>query len=145
MQLFTDYRDSSGSLAAANGWLRRARRLVDDHGLERYAGWVLLREASIAADPVEGEALADEALDHARRSDDVDLELCALSQIGVSLVEQGRVADGVGFLDEAMTGSLGSGGSRPGTAVFTCCNTLAACTSSARFERVVQLGGRTGS
>ncbi len=98
---------------------------------------MLLLEAD-AADPVGGEAAARKAYELARHDDDRDLELCALSQIGAKLIEQGRVSEGVRYLDEAMVGSLGGEGVHRDTVVFTSCTTMISCTSCAEFERAVQ-------
>ena len=68
---------------------------------------------------------------------DRDLELCALSEIGYALVEQGRVAEGVPLIDEAMAGAL-AGEGRLDTVVFTSCQMIHACNRCADFERVVQ-------
>ena len=137
-QLSLDYQDGLGNTAAGQGWLAKARRLVDDEGLEPLRGWVLLLDAHYAVDPKECERLAGQVLDLARETADADLQLCALSQLGAALVDQGRVDEGVRLLDEAMAGSLGGESSRPDPVVFTSCNTLQACTSCADFERALQ-------
>ena len=138
LRLAIDHWANLGNVAASAGWLARARRLVADHDLTPLWGWVLLLEAYGAADPIAGEELARRALEKAAEIGDLDLELCALSQIGAALVDQGRVADGVPYLDEAMAGSLGGEGHDPDTVVFTSCNTIISCTACAEFERAVQ-------
>jgi DNA-binding CsgD family transcriptional regulator len=137
-QLSLDHADGVHRHAAGQGWLARARRLVEDHGLEPVRGWVQLVDAHFAPDPGECERLAGEALEHARAAADVDLQLCALSQLGAALVDQGRVAEGVRMLDEAMAGSVGGEVTRPDPVVFTSCNTLQACTACADFPRALQ-------
>ena len=42
------YRSYRGERAVSDGWLARARRLLDGHGPTRELGWVELREASFA-------------------------------------------------------------------------------------------------
>ena len=127
-----------GNDAAAAGWLARARRMVDEHGLTSRLPQVLLHEAFATPDPNEGEALVRKAYELGQDAGDADLQLCALSQLGAVLVEQGRVAEGVGYLDEAMAGSLGGEGSHRDTVVFTSCTTMISCTTCAEFERAVQ-------
>ncbi len=127
-----------GNDAAAAGWLARARRLADEHGLGTQLAQVLLHEALATPDPTESEALARKAYELGQDAGDADLQLCALSQLGAALVEQGRVAEGVGYLDEAMAGSLGGEGRHRDTVVFTSCTTMISCTSCAEFERAVQ-------
>ena len=84
------------------------------------------------------ERLSRDALGVARDARDVDLQLCALAQIGSALVSQGRVTEGVALLDEAMAGSLGGEGGTFDTIVFTSCNMIGSCTRCADFERAVQ-------
>lgn len=129
---------SLGNLAASSGWVGRAARLVEDYGLEPLRGWVLLLEAYGERDSKHAETLARQAQERAREWGDADLELCALSQIGAAVIDQGRISEGVRYLDEAMAGSLSGEGGSPETAVFTSCNTIIACTTCAEFERVVQ-------
>jgi ATP/maltotriose-dependent transcriptional regulator MalT len=135
--LCVHYRANVGNRAAAAGWLARAKRLVRDADLDELRGWVLLMDADEADDPLVGERLARETRELAARSGDLDLELCALAQIGSCLVDQGRVAEGVALLDEAMAGSLGGEGSSFDTIVFTSCNMIGSCTRCAEFERAV--------
>jgi DNA-binding CsgD family transcriptional regulator len=96
----------SGELGPGSGWLARAQRLVErepDECVER--GYLLMplafqREAMgelEAAAVVAGEAVAI-----AERFGDPDLFALALQMQGSLLVRAGRVADGLGLLDEAM-------------------------------------------
>lgn len=132
------YQANVGNAAASSGWLARARRLVHEFALASYQGWIALFEAGEADDPVAVERLSRDALEMARGAQNVDLELCALAQIGSALVSQGRVAEGVALLDEAMAGSLGGEGGDFETIVFTSCNMIGSCTLCAEFERAVQ-------
>ncbi len=69
---------------------------------------------------------------------DVDLELCSLSQLGASLVEQGRVDEGLALLGEAMPACLGGETANIETVVFANCRTMVSCARCADFERAVQ-------
>ncbi|HVL05918.1 MAG TPA: LuxR C-terminal-related transcriptional regulator [Acidimicrobiales bacterium] len=137
LALTGDYGKQYANPSAAAGWLAQATRLVEAHGLEPLRGWVVFGAAFNSGDPVEAEALAREAHELGRRGGDRDLELCALSLVGVSLVEQGRVAEGVRCLDESMAVALGAAG-RPDTVVFTSCMMMTSCTRCAEFARAVQ-------
>jgi DNA-binding NarL/FixJ family response regulator len=90
-----------GNLAAAGGWLARARSLADEAGECPEAGWVELAEALATGDPEEIDGHARAAADIARRAGDPDLGFCALSYQGTSLVLRGRVAEGMRRVDEA--------------------------------------------
>lgn len=132
-----DYRSHVGNPVASAGWLARAKRLVEEYQLDDRLGWLRFAQAADSADPVRGEHWAREALGLARKSGDLDLELCTLSELGARLVQQGRVAEGVACLDEAMAGSLGGEGGNLDTVVLTSCNMMISCSSSADFERAV--------
>ena len=135
VRLSLTYRANLGNRAASAGWLGRAARLVEEFELEPIGGWVALLRAGGSADPAHAERLAREALASARGSADVHLELCALSQIGSSLVTMGRVVEGVALLDEAMAGSLGGEGGSLNTVVFTSCQMMVSCSRAAEYER----------
>lgn len=138
LRLCFDYRAHVGNAAAAAGWRRRAARLVDDFSLDELRGWLAFITAYDTENPEDSERAAREALQRARASADLDLQLCALSQIGASLVAQGHVEKGVAFLDEALAGSLGGESDSLNTVVFTSCNMITSCSQSADFERATQ-------
>lgn len=95
-----------GETGAAGGWLARAQRLVEREGrdcVER--GYLLLpvmfgHEA--AGDDDAAIAVAAEAATIGERFGDADLFALAAQSQGTFLVMQGRVAEGLGLLDEAM-------------------------------------------
>ena len=132
------YRANLGNAAASAGWLARATRLVEEFELDGMRGWLRLMGAGEVGDPIEGERLAREARSLAGESRDLDLELCALAEIGAALVRQGRVREGLASLDEAMAGSLGGEGSSFDTVVYTSCSMISSCAGCAEFERAVQ-------
>jgi ATP/maltotriose-dependent transcriptional regulator MalT len=132
---------SLGSLARARGWINRADRLVRDHGLTGVAGWVTLGQAHLAIDagrPADGERLAREALEGARATGDVDLELCLVSEIGLALVDQGRTDEGVGLLDEAMVAALAGEGRDPDAIVLISCRSITATSRGGDVSRALQ-------
>lgn len=137
-----DQQKQYGDTAAAAGWLTQAARLIDAHGLEPLRGWLLLASAFCCGDPAQVEELARRAHRAATDTNDRDLELCALSQIGRALVAQGRVPDGVRYLDESMAVALGTICS-PDTVVFTSCTMMTVCAQCAEFGRAVQWVRRT--
>ncbi len=136
--LYFHYRVSLGNASAAHGWLARAARLVDEFGLMPLEGWVLLMRAHDSGDPVAAERWAREAGERARHFEDADLELCAVSQLGVSLVEMGRLEEGGSLLDEAMAASLGGECENLRTVVYASCNMISACSQVAEVERASQ-------
>ncbi len=138
VNLYFTHRISLGKRAVARGWLRRAHRLVDEAGLEPLRGWVLLMTAHDSDDPSDAERAARAALEAAGRACDEDLELCARSQLGACLVQQGRVPDGTALLDEAMAAALAGEAERLETVVYTSCNTISACLGVAETSRALE-------
>ena len=136
IQLGIIYDANLGNHAAAAGWVALAARLVDEHALEPLQGWVMIASAA-AADPDQHEALARQALQLGRSFGDRDLELCALTQIGVAMIDQGRVTEGIAFHDEAMAGAL-AGEGQLDTVVFTACEMMASYSRCAQYQRMAQ-------
>jgi DNA-binding CsgD family transcriptional regulator len=141
IELSLYYSSSLGNLAAAQGWLRRAARLVADHGLVPLEGWIALTRAGWATqshDPHAGEDLARQALDLAREGGDGDLELCALAELGAALLEGGQVSEGLALLDESMAGALGGDVRDVATVIYASCRTIECCARAAEIKRAVQ-------
>jgi DNA-binding CsgD family transcriptional regulator len=92
-----------GNLAVAQGWLGRARRLLEGVGPCVEWGWYEL--AITACDRTDVDDLArsaERALALAAEYGDGDLEVRALADGGLALVSQGRVQEGMARLDEAL-------------------------------------------
>jgi len=97
-----EYRKVYRDQAAANGWLGRAQRLLNDSTGSPADGWLALARANRARDPASAELLALQVLADAERWSDAELEAYGLAQLGLARVAQGRVKEGVTDLDEAM-------------------------------------------
>ena len=93
----------NGNMAIAGGWMERAASLLEDAEECAGHGWLMLDRAPFTDDASERRHLATAALTIARRYGDVDLEFDALALLGESYVADGRVREGMKFLDEAMT------------------------------------------
>jgi DNA-binding CsgD family transcriptional regulator len=124
--------------AVAGGWLARAERVAGGLDPNPLQGWLWLLRGYLEPDPARANELHRRALELARASGDVDLELCALGDLGVSLVTAGRRAEGLALIDEAMAGTLGGERRRLDTAVFICCDMLVACDLAGDLERATQ-------
>ena len=120
-----------GQSAQGSGWLARSRRLLDDAGLDSVLrGWLLLPEAirtAFAGDPGRAHEMFTEALAIGRRFGDIDLITISRNGQGRSLVKQGRVAEGVGLLDEVMV-AVTSGDVSPLYVGDIYCVVIAGCT-----------------
>jgi len=135
-----DCRAFRGEPAVANGWLRRARRLLEgDHDCAEY-GWLLFREAS-ARLPLDAPAAATGAAEAAalgRRHRDPDLEYIALSLEGLARVAAGSVAEGMQQLDEATAAVVAGEFVDRSAAGVTCCYLISACELVRDFDRASQ-------
>ncbi|HET7271314.1 MAG TPA: LuxR C-terminal-related transcriptional regulator [Rubrobacter sp.] len=137
IQLGLIYDANLGNHAAAAGWVARAARLVDENAIEPLRGWVLIARAVEASDPGQHEALARQAYQLGQASGDRDLELFGLTQIGVAMIDQGRIAEGMAFHDEAMAGAL-AGEGQLHTVVFTACEMMMSYSRCAQHQRMAQ-------
>ena len=126
---------------AAQGWIARARRSAEVAGDGQLDGWLWLMEGYTCDEPQRQRALLTQALQLARRDSDLDLELAALSDLGLALVNQGKVPDGLRLVDEAMAGTLGGECQRLDTVVWASCSMLAACSLVGDHRRAAQWCG----
>jgi DNA-binding CsgD family transcriptional regulator len=124
--------------AAAGGWLARAERVMAEADPNPLQGWLWLMRAYLEPDPGRAQELHQRALELARASGDVDLELCALGDLGLTLVAAGRAEEGMALIDEAMAGTLGGEHGRLETVAFTCCDMLIACDLAGDLRRATQ-------
>ena len=135
------YQMSLGNRSAAGGWLERAARIAASRGGSDTLGWVAVARAHLAIDdgqPRVAERWAREAAAAATAQADVDLELCALSELGAALVEQGRAGEGAALLDEAMAGALSGEGRDRDAVVLITCRTITAASRGGDVRRVIQ-------
>ncbi|HEY5784763.1 MAG TPA: response regulator transcription factor [Microlunatus sp.] len=132
------YRANFGNLAAANGWVARAERLLEPVEPGPLHGWVLVTRAYRLADLAEAEDLTARAVEVARAAQDVDLELVAVSQLGLIWVQQGKTDAGFRLIDEAMAGALAGEALNLDTVVYASCDMLNACELVADLERASQ-------
>ena len=138
MWLCLSYKADLGNQAASSGWIARAERVFRDVDPGPMRGWLWVTRAYDTTDLALSRELAERAVEFARGSGDLDLELCALSQLGNTLVAVGRVAEGLALLDEAMAGTLGGESCNLLTVVIASCHMLAACELAGDLERAAQ-------
>jgi DNA-binding NarL/FixJ family response regulator len=127
-----------GNMAAANGWMARAERLLE--GMEESVehGRLALDRAPWTDDPAERERHAMAALAIARRFGDPDLEFSAQALLGHSYVCAGRVAEGMALLDEAMAAVSGGEVARIDAIGEIYCRLLGACERATDMRRAEQ-------
>jgi DNA-binding CsgD family transcriptional regulator len=127
-----------GNVAAANGWMARAERVLE--GVEESAahGWLILDRAPWSSDASERETLATAAIAIGRRYGDRDLEFDAMALLGDAHVAAGRVSEGMRLLDQAMV-AVASGevvGVGPAGEIY--CRLLSACERATDVRRAEQ-------
>ena len=103
--LSREHAEGLGNDALANGWLARARDLLDGQPDSVEWGWVALVESGRAVDPTPALEHAERALAVARSARDPDLELAALGRAGLAEIALGRIQEGMTRFDEGMAAS----------------------------------------
>ena len=120
----------NGDMARGGGWIARAQRILSDGAHESVIhGYLLLPPAIrcvIQGDAEAAHGLFSQATEVGRRFHDIDLIAMALHGCGRALIGQGRNAEGVALLDEAMI-SVTSGELSPIVAGDIYCSVIEAC------------------
>jgi class 3 adenylate cyclase len=127
---------SNLQVSVANGWMSRARRLLDEEDEAPEHGYWDLQASLIAlasGDPAEALRLGKHAEELGRRFGDRNLEIRGIQRQGSVLIDQGEVAEGKMLLDEASTAAL-AGELDPYSTLVVYCNTIGACRDVADFE-----------
>ncbi|HSJ09059.1 MAG TPA: helix-turn-helix transcriptional regulator [Longimicrobiales bacterium] len=140
--LGNDFFDFRGDPAVANGWFRRAARLLDTEPPSVLHAWLRTWEARLALmgrqDTAAGLAQAEEALELARGCGCTDAEMLALAMRGLARVIAGDTAEGMSQLDEAAAAALGGDVDDAYAAGLTCCYLISACERVRDYERAGQ-------
>lgn len=129
-----------GNDVVAGAWLARAERLLRDVAPGSEHGWLALARSERVRDPHDSERLAAEALAVAESAADLDLELRALAQLGLTEVSLGRVDEGLARLDEAMVAATAGEPASLETFADVCCTLMLACDLAGDSERPQQWG-----
>jgi DNA-binding NarL/FixJ family response regulator len=137
-----DYWAFRGEDAVANGWLQRARRLLDGHGQVPELAWLELREGALAlfehGDPDRAFQHAAAGIAVAQVVGSIDLEMLGRSVQGLSLVTSGAVAEGMRTLDE-VNAAVVAGELHDLIAIgLACCYLIAACDRVRDYDRAMQ-------
>ena len=139
--LAADQMDFRGATSVANGWLRRARRLLEGVAVGPEHGWLAFHEGYVAlgrGQTSRALELSSEATDIGRRFGVPDLEMLGLSLHGMILVISGDVDEGMSCLDEATAAALEGGATIPISGAWTCCFLVTACETVRDFPRAVE-------
>ena len=131
-----------GEHAVANGWLQRARRLLEDLPDSSERAWLELREGALAlledGDPDRAHAHATEGIRAAKAAGNFDLEMLGRAVQGLALVASGAVAEGLRLLDE-VNAAVVAGELTDLVAIgLACCYMVAACDRVRDYDRALQ-------
>jgi len=142
MWLAKDHDDFRGEVAIANGWLARARRLLEDQPTAPEHGWLPVLECwgtdADQRDPASIAERARTAMDVARQCGDRDLEILAIGFEGLALVDAGRVDDGMQRLDEAAAAVMGGEIAEELWSLVIFCLLIFACARVQDFARATE-------
>jgi ATP/maltotriose-dependent transcriptional regulator MalT len=131
-----------GEQAVANGWLQRARRLLDGLPDAREHAWLASRAGIWAllddGDPQEALRLASEAVRVGQAIGAVDYEMVGRAVHGFAHVTAGAVVEGLQELDEVNAAVLAGEMSDPVLIGLACCYLIAACERVHDYERATQ-------
>jgi LuxR family transcriptional regulator, maltose regulon positive regulatory protein len=137
-----DYWAFRGEGAVANGWLRRARRLLDGLPPCPERAWLEARAGSLClleeGDPVRALALATEGIRVAQEVGDIDLEMLGRAVQGLALVASGAVSDGMSSLDEVSAALIAGELSDRVVIGLAGCYLIAACERVRDYDRALQ-------
>lgn len=138
----SDYIDFKAENTAANGWFRRARRLLE--GVEATAehGWLAVQEATLMMvdrqDVRQARQLGATASQLGRQLGQGDLEMLGLAIQGRAQVVEGEVDQGMALLDEATAIALGAEWVNSFALPWTCCLLIDACEQIHDHERAAE-------
>jgi ATP/maltotriose-dependent transcriptional regulator MalT len=136
--LVHEYSAVQGNEPAAEGWLARAEHLLADQVEVPERGYLELAKAERCLDSAVAAGQAEAALVLARRLNDPDLELAALSRMGLAKITLGQVDEGLGNLDQAMAAATGEEAATFEAVARTCCSMVLACDLAGDDDRVRQ-------
>jgi DNA-binding CsgD family transcriptional regulator len=135
-----EHHNFRASPAIAGGWLRRGRRHLAEAEDCTELGNLLLREAEVAhgsGDLDTAAHLAEQAMALGRRLRSPDVEAEAFQALGRVRIDQGRPADGLALLDEAMLFVL-DGRLSPFSTGKVYCSLITACEQLSDFARAAE-------
>ena len=131
--------DFAGYEAARRGWMGRAARMLAQAGPCVEEGYYDLGQVGCdVADVTVLERSATAALAIARSFNDADLEVRALADAGLALVSQGRIEEGLAYLDEAMAAIVAGEVRSVEVAGMSCCAMLSACDRLGDLDRAME-------
>jgi LuxR family transcriptional regulator, maltose regulon positive regulatory protein len=137
-----DYWAFRGENVVANGWLQRARHLLEGGPACPEKAWLELREASLClfeeGDAVRAIKMAEAGMEVAREVGSIDLEMLSLAVRGLAHVIAGNVPEGMRNLDEVNTAVIAGEIEDPVIIGLSSCYLIAACEKVRDYDRALQ-------
>ncbi|MGE0134012.1 MAG: LuxR C-terminal-related transcriptional regulator [Dehalococcoidia bacterium] len=144
--LANDLVDFRGAAAIADGWVSRARRLLDDFEPRAEHAWLALWDAASALmgvnDPAGAMEAARRAIALARQFGVADVEFTAMAIEGLALVSQGGISEGMRLVDEAAAATVAGDVDNPNMRMTILCSLMDACDRARDYERASQWSAR---
>jgi DNA-binding CsgD family transcriptional regulator len=137
LDLVYDFIEVRAEPAVANGWMQRARRLLEGRELAAEHAVLRIWDAYMVLDddPAVAAEHAREAAEIASGVRAADVGVLALAVHGLACVSEGRVAEGMRLLDEAVAAATGREITDPQWYYFACCCMIDACDRVRDFSR----------
>lgn len=130
------------SPAVANGWLQRAGRLLESEDRPAFEHcFIAFARGHIALEGYDNPAairFAREARSLAVELGIIDFEMLSSALLGLALVSDGDVDEGMGLLDEAVTAAQSGELTDPDAIVTSCCYLFYACERVRDYQRASQ-------
>ena len=144
--LANDLTDFRGAAAVANGWVQRARRLLEGLDPVPEHAWLALWDAVSALigsnDTASARQFATRAAELARELRVFDVEITAMAIEGLALVSEGEIARGMELLDEAAAVAVSGEIENASMRTTILCSLMDACDRVRDFDRASQWGTR---
>jgi LuxR family maltose regulon positive regulatory protein len=138
----SDYLDFKGDPIMANGWRKRAIRLLQGQTLMPEHGWLALQNGAMAIEleqePLTAIKYARKAARIGRKLKHSDLEVIAMAMEGLALASQGNITSGMLLLDEAGIAVSTGEVQELYSVTWTYCYIIYACERIRDLERVEQ-------
>ena len=128
--------------STANGWLGKARSLLEDESLVPEHGHLIRLEAILASSLNAAIDLSVRVQEIGVELGDIDLEMLGLHDGGRFLVASGEVDRGMAMMEEAMV-CVVSGELTPKVTGRILCNMIETCASVADYGRAMEWSDRT--
>jgi len=137
-----DYLEIKGEFAIGNGWFQRAATLLQDVDDCWELGFITILKARVCfmQQPTNDEALllVEESISISKRVGSIDGEMMATAVKGLILTTEGKVNEGMSYLDEATLIATSAEVKDVNLAGITCCLLIDACQRIRDYERAGQ-------